>query len=318
MNRMVARKYKDGAAAVMVIACLASSGGCRSAKNGEEAAPSEKLTARQQAGYLGPVQTVRSATAEFSTQDGKRVEGTRIPSLETSYDRKGNVTEERWYDSSGSLDFRVLFRYDAKGNVREVVRRDAQENLLERHVYRRDGKGRPVESLAYDSGGKLTTKGEYRHDEKENAVECVFRDEKGVKKNRRLDVQDAKERRIRTESYDADNTLRWRTVVSYSSDDIRIEETSCDFGPDGSLERKTVFVYDARRRLLSEAAYGADGSLADRFEYTYEYDWRGNPIKQTRLKLLQKEGLPVEGASVYEPDSVTYLTLTYYADLAAP
>ncbi|MDP2895089.1 MAG: hypothetical protein Q8Q12_00850, partial [bacterium] len=274
----------------------------------------EKMTAREQAGYLGPVQTVKSETAEFSTQDGKRVEGARVPSLETSYNRRGDVTEERWYDSSGNLDFRVLFTHDAKGNVREVVRRDAQDNLLERHVYRHDSKGRPTESLAYDSEGQLTAKGEYRHDAKKNAVECVFRDEKGLQKNRRLDVQDAKGRRIRTEWYDADNTLKWRTLISYNPNDAKIEETSCDYNPDGSLDRKTVSTYDARRRILSEATYAAAGSLLERFEYTYEYDWRGNPIKQTRLRLVQKEGLPGEGASIYEPESVTYLTLTYFPD----
>jgi hypothetical protein len=72
------------------------------------------------------------------------------------------------------------------------------------------------------------------------------------------------------------------------------------------------------RRLLSEAAYAADGSLSERFQYTYEYDWRGNPVKQTRLKLSQVHGLPAEGASIYEPDSVTYMTLTYYTDLTKP
>jgi len=275
------------------------------------------MTAREQAGYLGPVQTVKCETAEFSTQDGKRVEGARVPSLETSYNRRGDVIEERWYDSSGNLDFRVLFTHDAKENVGEIVRRDAQDNLLERHVYRHDSRGRQTESVSYDSDGKLTTRGEYRHDEKENVIECVFRDDKGFQKNRRLDVQDAKGRRIRTEWYDADNTLKWRTLVAYGSDDTRIEETSCDYNPDGSLDRKTVSTYDARRRILSEATYAADGSLQETFEYAYEYDWRGNPIKQTRLKLVQKEGLPGEGASIYDPDSVTYLTLTYYTDSTA-
>jgi hypothetical protein len=137
-----------------------------------------------------------------------------------------------------------------------------------------------------------------------------------LQRNRRLDVQDAKGRRIRTEWYDADDTLKWRTLISYNPNDTKIEETSCDYNPDGSLDRKTVSTYDARRRILSEATYAADGSLLERFEYTYEYDWRGNPIKQTRLKLVQKEGLPAEGASIYEPESVTYLTLTYYTDVA--
>lgn len=301
---------------LIVFACLASFAGCRSTKDRDGAAPSEKMTAREQAGYLGPVQTVKCETAEFSTQDGKRVEGARVPSLETSYNRRGDVTEERWYDASGNLDFRVLFTHDAKGNVREVVRRDAQDNLLERHVYRHDRKGRPTESLAYDSEGQLTMKGEYRHDAKENAVGCVFRDEKGLQKNRRLDVQDAKGRRIRTEWYDAGNTLKWRTLVAYSPDSTKIEETSCDYNPDGSLDRKTVSTYDARRRILSEATYADDGSLLERFEYTYAYDWRGNAVKQTRLRLVRKEGLPGEGASIYEPESVTYTTLTYFPDAA--
>jgi hypothetical protein len=97
------------AATLIVLACLASFAGCRSEKDRNGAAPSEKMTARQQAGYLGPVQTVKCETAEFSTQDGKPAEGTRVPSLETSYNRRGDVTEERWYDASGNLDFRVLF-----------------------------------------------------------------------------------------------------------------------------------------------------------------------------------------------------------------
>lgn len=316
---MFARRYKDGVVAIVTgVGCLACLAGCRSTKHGEEALRSEKMSAREQAGYLGPVRTVKCETAEFSTQDGQRVEGARVPTLETFYDRRGNVTEESWYDSSGSLDFRVLFTCDAKGNIREVVRRDAQDNLLEKHVYRYDSKGKATESLSYDSEGKLTTRGQYRHDEKGDAVECVFRDENGYPKNRRLDVQDNKGRRIRTESYDADNTLRWSTLVSYGPDDAGITETSCDYNPDGSLERKTVFVYDARRRLLSESTYAADGSLVDKFQYTYEYEWRGNPVKQTRLKLLQSDGLPAEGGSIYEPECVTHLTLTYYANAATP
>jgi hypothetical protein len=303
---------------VVLLVFLAFFAGCRATKDRDGAEPSEKMTSREQAGYVGPVQRVKSETAEFSTQNGRRSEGARAPSLETLYDRRGNVAEERWYNASGNLDFRVLFTYGPKGNVREVVRRDPEDTLLERHVYRHDSKGRLVESLAYDSGGKLTTRGESRYDAERNMTECVFRDGSGLRKNRRLDVQDTRGRRLRTEWYDADNTLRWSTVVSYSADDGRIEETSCDYNPDGALERKTVFTYDSRRRLLSEAAYAADGALVERFEYTYEYDWRGNPVKQSRLKLVQTDGLPGAGASIYEPDSVTYMTLIYYTDATMP
>ncbi|MGH9944486.1 MAG: hypothetical protein ACRD9R_19235 [Pyrinomonadaceae bacterium] len=80
------------------------------------------------------------------------------------------------------------------------------------------------------------------------------------------------------------------------------------YSADGSLNQKYLSTLDGKGHKVEETIFEAkDGSVRSKYTYTYEFDSRGNWVKQTTAKIVTKDGQP----SV-EPYSVTYRTITYY------
>src|SRR5262249_34949637 len=90
-----------------------------------------RKTERDLAHLTGPVQTVRSTTAQWrADQHGARVEeAPRLESLST-YDRNGHLSEIVYGSASQDLATRVVFRYDGQGLKYEAAGYSASGTLL--------------------------------------------------------------------------------------------------------------------------------------------------------------------------------------------
>ncbi len=78
------------------------------------------------------------------------------------HDTEGNISEESWYQSDGSLWLRYV--YNLKEKQKEELVYDADGTLNQKYVYNLDNKGNVVEMLAYDTeNNKLEGKEIYKY-----------------------------------------------------------------------------------------------------------------------------------------------------------
>lgn len=117
---------------------------------------------REQDGLFGPVRRARTETATVSNKDGKLVESDRVLLETTTYDLRGNRTDNATYAVAGSsLTGREVYKYDAKGNIIEMTLRDSDGAILNQEVYAYefDAVGnwtKMTTSVAVIEAGKLT------------------------------------------------------------------------------------------------------------------------------------------------------------------
>ncbi len=117
---------------------------------------------REQDGLFGPVRRARTETASVSNKDGKLVESPRVLLETTTYDLRGNRTDNTYYAvASSSLTGREVYKYDDKGNIIEMTVRDSEGAILNQEVYgyEFDAVGnwtKMTTSVAVLEAGKLT------------------------------------------------------------------------------------------------------------------------------------------------------------------
>jgi len=87
-------------------------------------------------GYSGPVNRVRTETAKLSFKSGKLIEGPRELLGLTTYDREGRRLENSNYlVSLNSQVGEEEYAHDEKGNPREMTLRGDKEEILRKEVY---------------------------------------------------------------------------------------------------------------------------------------------------------------------------------------
>ena len=93
---------------------------------------------------FGPVQTVTTEVAEFTSKDGKSVEGSRMPLHTVTYDARGNRVKRVDFNRDGSIVQTIVYNYDPEG--RNVGYEDYVTGLTtpRKHIYTLDEKGNRV------------------------------------------------------------------------------------------------------------------------------------------------------------------------------
>ena len=85
-----------------------------------------------------------------------------------AYDDKKNITEEIYYDGSGTMSYKWDFDYDTKQNVTEKQELDSYGNVYQKWVYKYDDKGNNIEMNHYVSNNQLYKTYQMRYDKKGN------------------------------------------------------------------------------------------------------------------------------------------------------
>jgi hypothetical protein len=163
--------YSLGLLGVLLLACLGFAIGLSisagwiqknpaSAKSAPAVAP--RGSDKENDGYSGPVNRVRTETAKLSFKSGKLVEGPRKLLGLTTYDREGRRLENSHYlVPLNSQVGEEEYAHDDKGNPREMTLRGDREEILRKEVYayEYDALGNWVKmvtsTLNYE-GGKVT------------------------------------------------------------------------------------------------------------------------------------------------------------------
>jgi hypothetical protein len=270
---------------------------------------------RNEAGYAGPVISVRTVTVEYSLQNRRIQRGRRrIDSIER-FGSDGHLREEKYFKADGSVLWEYKHAFDSNGRLAESFGTHSKFVYLpERRSYQYDSAGNLIAENGYNLNGKLVNKSVYGHDEKRRKIQWTslsYHPEENSKPHRW------------TYTY-YDNGLV-KEQCAFSDEGAGFLPTDSLGGPHRKLflynghNKPSVVVlfkangefaglestrYDGRGNELEQVRYGSDGTPNEKTKYVYRFDHFGNPIMQKTYKW------DAEGWS-YQLKEVSYLVIQY-------
>ena len=284
---------------------------------------------REQDRLFGAVQSVKMEVAEFTTKDGKNVEGPRVRLHELSYDARGNRVKRVDFGRDGSAAQTIVYNYDAEG--RHTGYEDYASGLStpRKHVYLLDQQGNRAEyKIVQPNGSAGDERYVYKYDAngKKIAEELYY---KTSLISRNENSYDAQGRLISQTSYNPDGSVSARIRISFAADGKPLErirhdgdlmtyrvryaydakgkltevETTgsyveTDANLEGHITGKVVYIYKGKDQPKEMLIHNTDGSLRERV--VFSYDSRGNWTKKTTLTGKEM------------PRQIEYRTITYF------
>lgn len=284
----------------------------------------------------GSVQTVQTEVVEFTTKDGKNVEGPRIPVQTVSYDTRGNRTKRVDFNRDGSVAQTIVYNYDAEG--RSTGYEDSMPGLsaARKHVYVLDQNGKRVEyKIVQPSGSAGDERYVYKYDANGNLIaEDLYHKTSVI--SRSENAYDGQGRLVSQTMYNPDGSVSGRITKTFDAagkllervrhdNDLLTYRVSYKYDSKGRVERvetvgsfvdmdsgsadhltghvtgHVVYVYKRKDQPKETLIYNPDGSFRERL--VYDYDSRGNWTKRTRRVKADKKDTPVQ---------IEYRTISYY------
>ncbi|MBV9926014.1 MAG: hypothetical protein JOZ96_13430 [Acidobacteria bacterium] len=207
----------------------------------------------ERAGLAGRVKYVEVGRVEYTLGEGGSAEGVRLIMRRTSFDERGNKTEEVSYDQGGSPSSRVAYTFDEAGRNTgyEEYASLVDTNLKKprRHAYKFDEAGRRVEYNVYDSDGTLAQRFTYAYDAAGNKTEEAFYTWQGQRAGRLAYTYDARGQLLTETSYNAADAVVWRKASVYDAEG-RLAETAQYQGQ--TLRYRFFYKYDAKGRVKEQ------------------------------------------------------------------
>jgi hypothetical protein len=123
--------------------------------------------------------------------------------------------------------------------------------------------------------------------------------------SRKLYSHDLKRNLTEVSEFDWDAKLRGRFAFVRDGQ-CRVVEIY-GYNPDGSVRVKATPIYDEKNNVIDSTVYSNVGTIIERSHNDYEFDQRGNWIKQISSKWIVEDG---KGS--YKPEQITVRKITYY------
>ena len=280
----------------------------------------------------GSVQTVRIEVAEFTTNDGKSVEGPRMPVQTVDYDQRGNRTKRVDYNRDGSIAQTMVYSYDPEGRSTGYEDFTPGLNAPRKHIYLLASDGKRSEyKIIQPTGSTADEKYLYKYDANGNkTAEELYHKTSLISRNE--NSYDAQGRLISQVIYNPDNSVNARIQNTFAADGKPLERVrhdgdlltyrvqykyddkgrlierdvagsfvDLDSDAEGYAAGKVVYSYKGKAQPKEAVTYNPDGSFRDKVEF--DYDSQGNWKKRTRK-------VRVAGKEVKQ--QVEYRTITYY------
>lgn len=234
-------------------------------------------------GLVGPVHSVTTESATFSSENGVWVEGPREAISFIIYDTDGN--DGRFGKGLQSpVAGEVKSRYDDKGREIEQVYENRDGSILVKRVFKYDGKDRKTEETDYEADGSQMRRAVFTFDEYGNTSSMSF--------------------------YDERDTLTRKLTWTFDSKGNRTEWTESILrGNELSLFCKITDHYDDKGNPVEEIQYGNPEGRVTKQMFRYEFDAMGNWIKRDR----EWRAVEVSSGQSYTTHRITdYRTISYY------
>lgn len=237
----------------------------------------------------------------------------------TWFDENGNKVNEKVYNAQGKIETEWTYKYDDN------------ENLLE-YVYLVKGKQRHKDSYTYDSAGRMTglmiykgadtlcEKDTYLYDSNGHRNEQDVEEHYPVKQNlKRYFKYDSYGHKLEENVFTLGRSVSLLHTWKYDKEGNMIEQDDYAQGriadkemfkysnrllaeksvqlPDGSIDGKEVYTYNAKGYKTEYDIYNRMGKLFH--YYTYVYDIHGNVIREKEFKVYS-DGPELQNDDTYE------------------
>lgn len=247
---------------------------------------SQGSSARERAGYLGPVKHV---VIEEEGEDVPR----RIRQ-ELLYDEAGQPLEFTGYSydfMDGSLRSTGVTRFSDEGQVLMQETLDPDGNVLSQVVYRYNETGKVAEQVTYDAAGAIMSRQAYTYDERGNLVrEESYRGAELFRYNELTFDSDGNP--LTRNRYDGDGVLLESRV--YSENGKFFEAT--DYDEDGAISGRSTARLDERGNFVELIGYNAEGEVENQSIFTY--DDQGLLVEEVYSSTIM--GMATETVTRYE------------------
>lgn len=254
---------------------------------------------REMEGLVGPVRVAVEEVADYSQKFGEWTEGPRRKTI-YHFTPSGYFTELLFYDENGVLWHRMTFDYNEKGNL---IKRTDSIGFVELYAY--DESNNNIEAVLYFAG-KARSRWEYKYDIGGNKVEEAKYESDGSLSEKTIFKYDEVGNVVEEFLYKADGSLWLKFRFKYDAAGNRIEMATYDLG---GLSGRHTYKRDRTGNIIEEeeTQYDASGPVTEKRRYEYEFDSHGNWTKQVCFRWVTRFG-----ESYWEPQRVTYRTITYY------
>jgi hypothetical protein len=160
-----------------------------------------------------------------------------------SYDSKGYLIEQDYYDCDDVFVYKYIFSYDSYGTILEGAKYLNNNNLDLRFTYKRDANGRVLEQTYLNADGTFYSKTTYTLDQNGRTLETLY-----FRKS--LTVYDTKYSFV------------------YDQKGNKIEETT--YGSDGNIISSYNYIYNSDSKITHKLYSNSAGPLY-LLKYSYEY-----------------------------------------------
>lgn len=224
---------------------------------------------------LGKVKSVEEWEYNAETADGKVVIDKEMGAVShhmTQFNRRGNVEEEKSYDSEGKQIGKTKYKYSEVGDLMESSEYNEKGKCFGRSVYTYNSYRQPATLTLFRSDGTMET-GTYHYGSAKQLDSLVW---KGGKSIRREIYLYNKALQLSEKQVLEGGQCTERTSYQYDEAGRIVKETHST--ADGK-QHSTLSAYDADGRLKSVTQQGAAGLQESRT--CWEYDKNGNILVET-------------------------------------
>jgi hypothetical protein len=246
-------------------------------------AAAQKGPDRDEEGLLGAVRSVRSQMTEYGAGEPHGRGRSRAMDSVT-YDAKGNEVERTIYDDYGYLVGKEVRTHGADGNPIESVMSDPEGAVMERQVYAYSD-GKLARIVHYDGQGDVGLSEVSSYGDEGRLREVTYYEGKEAVGKTGYGY-DGKGRVAETAFYLKDGSRAVAPIgpclgahrMTFAYDDKDRPARVLAYDPDGNLVKTQLYSYNGRGQIAEDLREDAWSHTA--FIYAYEYDSRGNWIKQ--------------------------------------
>ena len=249
-------------------------------EQGYEATGDESLRARLEELDSGNFSDYRGRTRKESSYDGEgNLVWYRI--YEYPEDKTYEVTS---YDAAGNQTGYAYAAHDGNGNQTAMVNCNQVYGTVDQTIREFDGSGNCVKSTSYTAAGEMSQYTVFTHDAAGNCTRMEYFGPDGTSRGYDLleynaagncvkrmyfgadgslthyqeEEWDEQGRHTETRYYNSDGTLDNYSVQEYDGDR---QTAYYSYNGDGTLVRKSVYVYSEKGQLIGENVYDGAGNL---------------------------------------------------------
>lgn len=274
---------------------------CRNDKQSDHKAadaPFELPTDVQDLGLKSAIKSIRTQYYE-AAGDRENVETIgRSDEEQDSYvafDKKGNKTEEKWFDSDGNEVFGTQYQRDAQGKLIEKRGGYPDGTIETIDSLRYDRRGRWIQTDRYDGKGELLIRLTYQWSEKGQKIKQAAYKPSGDLDQLTTFRYDSVGNRKQETHENGEGERILKRVLEYAGTEISAMK---EYDKTDQLLSEARIAYDEHGLKLKEEIIGQKAKVLRKNDYSYTLDAQGNWTQQVVFE-SQKPEMIIEREITY-------------------